>query len=244
MRRWIGLAAMCSCLKGGTGPQAWATPSTTYWTPCTTDFQPAGLTHFGIDSYFTVGRKGESAQSLPTCLTLFEWGARLGPKLRLEYGLDMVEPTDDPLFANAKIGYPEKTLSPSAPALELGFFNFGTRSGVTNQNIVYLQTGRSLPNGRTRLRAAYYVGNGSVLRSSTGEKQNAGHMVALDHQLVPNKVVLAADYASGKNAIGGGGVGVYYYFTPNISLLAGPVWFNDPGLNGETKWTTQLDVNF
>lgn len=36
------------------------------------------------------------------------------------------------------------------------------------------------------------------------------------------KRVLCADYASGKNTIGGGGLGIYYYFTPDISILTGP----------------------
>jgi hypothetical protein len=69
-------------------------------------------------------------------------------------------------------------------------------------------------------------------------------MVAYDRWLKKDKVQFAADYASGKNYIGGGGVGLYYYFTPNISILAGPVWFNDKGINGKMKWTTQLDMNF
>ena len=34
-----------------------------------------------------------------------------------------------------------------------------------------------------------------------------------------------------------------YFFTKNISILTGPVWFNDSKVNGEQKWTTQLDVN-
>ena len=59
-----------------------------------------------------------------------------------------------------------------------------------------------------------------------------------------SKWVIAADYASGKNAIGGGGFGTYYYFTKDISLLTGPVWFNEKAINGATKWTTQLDLNF
>jgi len=56
--------------------------------------------------------------------------------------------------------------------------------------------------------------------------------------------VLAADYASGKNYIGGGGFGMYHYFTKDISLLTGPVWFNDHAINGQWKWTVQLDINF
>jgi hypothetical protein len=38
-------------------------------------------------------------------------------------------------------------------------------------------------------------------------------------------------------------VGLYYYFTKNIDLLTGPVWFNDEGINGKWKWTVQLDIN-
>jgi hypothetical protein len=244
MTRSVCAAIVGICVMVVSGPPAWATPSSTVWTPCTIDFQTPGMTHVGIDDYFTVGRKGSDAGSFPTDLTLFEWGMKLGKKLQIEYGIDVLEPTDDPLFGNAKIGYPEGKLSPHAPALELGFFNFGTKSGVTNQNVVYLLTGKTLPNGKTRLAAAYYLGNSSVLRSSAGEEENTGFMVAVDHQLIPGRVVLAADYASGKNAIGGGGAGVYYYFTPNISLLAGPVWFNDKEINGGMKWTTQLDINF
>jgi hypothetical protein len=58
-----------------------------------------------------------------------------------------------------------------------------------------------------------------------------------------SRLVLAADYASGNNAIGGCGVGACYYFTPRISLLTGPVWFNEEAINGEWKWTIQLDIN-
>ena len=69
-------------------------------------------------------------------------------------------------------------------------------------------------------------------------------MAAFDHAIVPGRVVLAGDYASGENLIGGGGIGVYYYFTKDVSILTGPVWFNDKTLNGPTKMTVQLDVSF
>ena len=59
-----------------------------------------------------------------------------------------------------------------------------------------------------------------------------------------SRFVFAGDYASGNNAIGGGGAGLNAYFTRKISLLFGPVWFNDKGLNGDWKWSTQLDINF
>ena len=222
-----------------------ATPSTTYWTPCTIDIQSKGVTHLGVDNYFGFG-SSNSADEFPTDIGP-EWGAQLTSKLAAEYGFDVVSsPYTTPFFLNAKIGYRENTISKNAPAVQLCFFNFGTKRGAVNnqQDIACLIVGKSLPNGKTRLSAAYYVGNAASLKSSTGQIQNTGYMVAMDHQLVPGKWVLAADYASGNNIIGGGGIGVYYYFTPNISLLTGPVWFKDKGINGSAKATVQLDINF
>jgi len=85
-----------------------------------------------------------------------------------------------------------------------------------------------------------------------GESENTGFMVAGDRGFRPvrdpaggdyNRFVIAADYASGKNAIGATGVGLYFYFTKDIALLTGPVWFNEGSLNGKWKCTVQLDIN-
>lgn len=224
---------------------AFSTPSSTYWTPCTIDIQPAGVNHLGIDNYSNIGTSHPLGQ-FPTDIGL-EWGARLTPKLAVEYGFDILtSPSITPYYFNAKIGFRENVLAKNAPALQLGFFNWGTqRSGVdSRQNIIYLVTGKTLANNKTRLMAAYYSGNADVLISGASQAESNGYMVAFDHQIVPGKWVLAGDYASGKNAIGGGGIGVYYYCTPNISLLSGPVWFNDTSINGDTKLTVQLDINF
>ena len=58
-----------------------------------------------------------------------------------------------------------------------------------------------------------------------------------------SKWAFLADYASGKNTIGGGGVAIKYYVTPRCSLLTGPVWFNDRTLNGKWKWSVQVDLD-
>jgi hypothetical protein len=127
----------------------------------------------------------------------------------------------------------------------------GTKKGVTDQNIVYGIIGKTFP-GVARLSAGPYIGNATVLRDSDGNKANSGFMVAADRSFAPTKdkegnefsrVVIAADYASGKNAFGAGGFGLYYFFRSNISLLVGPVFFNDQGINGKWKWTIQLDIN-
>jgi len=238
----LTLIVACICaLATGLG----ATPSTTYWTPATMDTQAPGVWHVTLDNYFTVGRNGpgEGGESFPTDVGL-TYGFQVGPKLFAEAGFDALEPTDDPLFFNAKIGFPEGALGKRSPALQVGVFNIGTESEVTNQNILHLILGKTLPRGQGRLHLSVYRGNEDVLHSSTGEVENTGFMVAYDWWLVPGKFMLAADWASGKNAIGGGGIGLYTFFTKDIDLLIGPVWFNDRGLNGKMKWTTQLDINF
>jgi hypothetical protein len=236
---------------GSLAIQAGATPSTTYWTPCVIDFQGYKVGHITYDNYTTLGKRPPDAGSFPNDLGLTV-GVLPFDKLQAEVGFDWMEPTDFPLSFNAKIGAPEGALFKGAPALEVGLVNFGVKKNVTDQNIVDFITGRSLPGGLGRVHLGAYVGNSRVLRNSSGDRADKGYMVAYDYGFMStkgpngdfNRLVLAGDYASGRNAFGGGGGGLYYYFTKDISLLGGPVWFNDTGINGQWKWTTQLDVNF
>ena len=246
-RATLGVAIVSSLALAGV---AGATPSTTYWTPTTIDFQSYGVLHIGVDNYFTVGKTGSDASAFPTDagLTL---GVLPGSKVQMEIGIDVMGHTDNPLMFNAKIGTPEGTLFKGSPTLQAGIFGVGTKKDVTNQNVVYGVVGKSIAKFG-RLSAGPYIGNANVLRDSLGNKANSGVMVAFDHSFATTKdkegnefsrVVFAADWASGKNAIGAGGFGLYYYFKSNISLLAGPVFFNDTGINGKYKWTIQLDIN-
>jgi len=228
-----------------------ATPSTTYWTPMTPDIQPYGVLHIGVDNYFTVFRKAANGGgSFPT-----DFGLTMGvlpfEKLQMEVGVDLLESSDYPLYFNAKIGTPEDALFKGSPTLQLGIFNVGTKNNVTNYNILYGVIGKTIP-GIGRLSLGPYIGNRKVLVDKDGNRENTGIMIAFDRGFLPvkdkagneyNKIVFAADYASGKNAIGGGGFGLYYYFTKDISLLTGPVWFNEEAINGRWKWTIQLDIN-
>ncbi len=231
---------------------AFATPSTTYWTPATTDIQPFGILHIGVDNYFTVFRKAKNgASSFGTDIGL-TMGVLPFEKLQMEVGVDLIEPTDYPVSFNAKLGTPEDSLFKWSPALNIGIFNVGTKKDVTNQNIVFGLVGKTIPVIGTRLFAGPYIGNGKALVDRRGDRENKGFMIGFDRGFFPakdsegneyKKVVLAADYASGKNSIGGGGFGLYYYFTKDISLLTGPVWFNEKEINGKWKWTVQLDIN-
>jgi hypothetical protein len=209
--------------------------------------------HVTYDNNTTIGKNGpsEGGQQFANDLGLTA-GILPYSKLQMEVAVDWLEPTDYPLYFATKLGAPEGTLFAGAPALEIGVFNVGTEKNVTDQAIAYLVTGRSLPNALGRLHLCGYFGNAAVLRSSDGDRENVGFMAAYDRGFLPvsdpsgdySRLVLAGDYSSGKNAIGGGGGGLYVYFTRKISLLFGPVWFNDRELNGDWKWTTQLDLNF
>jgi hypothetical protein len=244
---------LTAALVALTAGRAGATPSSTCWTNCSIDFQSFKVGHVTYDNYTTIGEKGPAAGGQQFAndvgLTL---GVLPAQKFQVEVGFDWVEPSDHPLFFNAKAGAPEGTLFDGAPALELGLFNMGTKKGVTDQAVVQLITGRTLPGNLGRLHASGYFGNAKLLRSSDGDRENAGFMVAYDRGFLPaaspdggyNRLVLVGDYASGRNAIGGGSAGFYWFFGKDVSLLGGPVWFNDRGLNGTWKWTTQIDINF
>jgi hypothetical protein len=248
----IVLASIASALTLLAATAAMATPSTTYWTPMVMDIQGYKVGHLGIDNYFKVEKvpSGELA-SFPTDVGLTV-GVLPFEKVQMEIGVDALYSSDFPYFFNGKIGAPEDALFKGAPALQIGIFNVGTKNKVTNQDIVYGVIGKTIP-VLGRVTVGPYIGNAAALKNPDGNTANTGYMVAFDHGFLPtkdaagneySKVVLAADYASGKNAIGGGGTGLYYYFTKDVSLLTGPVWFNDKAVNGTWKWTTQIDINF
>lgn len=148
--------------------------------------------------------------------------------------MDLLESSDDPLFFNAKVGVPEGALCNGSPTIQVGIFNVGTKKDVTNQNIVHAVIGKTIL-GIGRLSVGPYIGNRKVLVDKYGNEENTGFMIAFDRGFLSikdkdgneyNRLVFAADYASGKNAFGGGGFGIYHFFTKDISLLTGPVWFN------------------
>src|SRR3990172_8763706 len=166
---------------------AYATPSTTYWTPMTPDIQSYGVLHIGVDNYFTVFKKAnEGAGSFPT-----DNGLTIGilpfEKFLMEVGVDFIQSSDFPWSFNAKMGFPEGVLFKESPALQAGIFNVGTESGVTNQDIGYLVIGKTLPIIGGRLSAGPYIGNSSVLVDSNGNNKNTGYMVAFDHGFLPVK---------------------------------------------------------
>jgi len=268
---------------------AFATPSTTYWTAATSDVQPFNVWHIGVDNYFRLYQTQSEVNNAQTSSFPTDLGITVGvlpfEKLNLEIGIDGLFPgtrahpaltsIGRSLLFNAKLGTPEGAFFGSwFPALNIGIFNVGTKSRVTDMNIMDFLVGKTL-GSFGRIHGGYYYGNpgSSLMREhgclsgadagafsctaafggGAGNRQNTGGMVGYDFGFWKvkdkegneyNKWMFAADYASGKNYIGGGGFGLYHFFNKDISLLTGPVWFNDHVINGQWKWTVQLDINY
>lgn len=225
-----------------------ATPSSTFWTNCTTDIQTTGTALFNVTNYFSVFNRRHHGSSLPPDVSLL-MGAFTWEKISTEIGVDYFGGTDDPLVFSGKIGVVENTLFEKAPSFNIGIFNIGTRQhghGRTNQNVVDFIIGRTLPDG-SNIYAAFYSGSKAL------GKNRQGYMVAWKNFYFAavdsdgakyKKWFIAMDYASGKNYIGGGGASFGYYFNSNVYVQTGPVFFNTSKYNGTWKWGVQLYINF
>ena len=247
---------------------AFATPSTTFWTPLTIDIQPFAVAHLGIDNYF----RTKQGDQFVTDLTLPTIGVLPFQKVQMEIGADYFVTLRHPWLFNGKIGTPESSFFKWQPAVEFGAYDVGQDFddyGVTgfltgipaiNYNVVYGVVGKSIPHVGRLSAGPYLATNKAALvsqavffGSNPAAVDDLGYMVSFDHAMFPkkdekgevlyNRVVLAADYQSGNNALGAAGGGVYWYFTPNVSLLIGPTVFNDSTINGRWKISTQLDIN-
>ncbi|OGF51345.1 MAG: hypothetical protein A2044_07140 [Candidatus Firestonebacteria bacterium GWA2_43_8] len=214
------------------GAAVFATPSTQIWNP-STDIQAVNSFHLGVDNYFSIENNANKPYAFGTDI-----GLTYGLIKDLEIGFDIVDPTANPLYFNAKYGFAE---SESIPAVAAGIFNAGTQKDVTDYNIIYIAAAKTFdPVGRFSL--GYYYGNDRLLITETGEKANTGFILSWD-KAISEKVWLSIDYASGASFYGSVSFGGSYSFAPNTSIIFGFVIFNNRNLNSNNTFTTQLDIN-
>ena len=238
MKRIVSLALSCAALIS----TAFATPTSLFWTNCTTDTQDPGMANFQSLNYFTLFRGKGKGSSFDPDMGL-TYGVMSFHDFKLEAGVDYLGGQSNDFLFNSKIGIDEAKLFAGSPSFSVGIFNIGTKHS-TNQDVLDVVIGKSLPEpigGRLFLGGFYG-------RKSLG-KNRGGVMVGLDRGFYSvkdatgndyDKWHLYADYASGKNSIGGGGAALAYYFTPTIYVETGPVWFSDQKANGQWKWVVQL----
>jgi hypothetical protein len=256
MKRLLEAMVAAALLLSATAARA--TPSTAFWTPATTYTQPYLVPHITYDTY--VAEKGmlQNDYGLTIGVLPFE-------KLQGEIGVDLFLPgttlstgertwAGDNTYLNAKLTLPENAFSPYQPGLSVGVMNIGFKKDFSDYNHFHATLAKTLPVVGNVAVGGYYGGNKKLYLSSEAKTERSGFMAAWTSPDINiklpglDKIVLLADYASGKNAFGAFGAGIGFYFTPAIDILTGPVWFNDSnlfkaGYGTDFMWSIQLDVD-
>jgi hypothetical protein len=227
-----------------------ATQTSLFWTNCTTHVLPTGLGQLDVYNYFTVWNKRNHNQYFAPNVGL-ELGVFSWDYVEVEAGFDFEGGTDDPLLFNAKAAVEEDVLFCGAPSFSISMFDFGTRyhgEDRTNFNILGFVVGKSFSVYQpVTIFTGGFVGN-RIMGQNRG-----GFWVGLQTYFCPavdccgveyHKWELIADYASGKNVLGGGGVGVGYYLNPHVVIETGPTFFNTRKYNGRWKWSVQIHIQF
>jgi hypothetical protein len=242
------LFALVSNLALGTG-------STQIWIP-STDFQKFKTLHLGIDNYLRVknqdaANRGAGVYDIGLTAGILPW-----EKFQAEVGIDYLGMGDDiydksPVYFNFKFGTPEGALFKEAPSIAFGGQNFGTKSNLTNYNVVYGLIAKTIP-VLGRLSAGYYTGNSKILLDENSAEANSGILLSLDRPMteISDKLWFAVDYQGGKNYLGALNLGFSWAFTSKISVIFAYDIYNNHNVAYNTKdlnlnsFTTQLDINF
>lgn len=227
MKRIYVVVSLCFCVCFAN--KGFATPSTQIWNP-STDIQPKGTMHFGIDNYFTKEGPSGGGYAFPTDI-----GLTYGITSGIEVGIDAFLPQDSPFVFNAKYGIMEDG---NLPAVAVGGYGFGTQTGVTDQNVLYAVTAKTFPI-IGRISAGYFSGNEKVLVDPNGAKDNAGPILTWD-KTINDKLWACVDYAGTKSALGATFYGLSWMFSQNTSVIFGYGTYNN---GAKPTYTTQLDVN-
>jgi len=244
-----GSKVLAAVILAAAAASASATPSTTYWTPATTYTQPYLVPHLTYDTYFAEGGMLQNDYGLTIGVLPFE-------KLQAEVGFDLFYPglAKDNFYLNAKLTLPEGAYAAWQPGVSVGIQSVGFKKDYSDYDHLHLSVGKGFAGIGTFVVGGYYGLNKNLYVGSDGKTAQAGFMASYTSPDIKvglpglDKIVIAADYASGNNAFGAYGAGVGLYFTPAIALLTGPVWFNDSklmeaGYGADFMWTVQLDVD-
>lgn len=226
---------------------ALATPSTTYWAPSVATCQAFATPHITYDTYYWK----DAAYPIDTGLTM---GIVKSSKVQAEIGYDLLMPGQNPtqVYLNGKVCITENTMGKGAPAVSVGMWNIGFKKDVTSYNAFHVMAQKTLPVGGY-IAGGFYMGtNDALFTNSEGKIVKNGAMVGWFSPDIKvgltglQKINLTADIQTGKNVLGGGGFGAYFYFNDYIDILVGPVWYFDKALQPGGRshlWTTQIDVD-
>jgi len=238
-----------------------ATGSTQIWIP-STDIQAFKSFHLGIDNYIRTQKDANGVIGSG----IYDLGLTAGvspfSKVQAEVGIDYLSMGDNaaldaknydlhPIYFNAKIGIPEDSLFKGCPAIAVGGYNFGTKIGLTNYNIVYGLIAKTIP-VIGRLSVGYYSGNKNLLVDELGKSTNSGLLLSWDRAMteISDKLWFAVDYQGLNNYLGSWNFGFSWAFSKNVSVIFAydiynnkNAFYNSSNVNANS-FTTQLDINF
>lgn len=266
----LSLLAGALAISLGAASTAMATPSTHIWSP-SADIQPYGVFHLTSDMYLPDGndkQPGGIIADRPAPVTNLGLTAGVLPfeKVQLELGFDHItglsfsrrgDLDTSPMYYNAKLGVPEGSLGEYAPALAVGGYMFGTKTGGearagrtarpgTDYNIVYAKAAKTL-GGFGRVSAGYYTGNKKLLVDESGNESASGLMLAWERNVpeISDKLWVCADYMGGDSSFGALSYGFSWKFSPNTSVIFAYVNQNNRDLAFVENWyTVQVDIDF
>lgn len=227
---------------------AHATPSTQIWIP-STDIQKFKTVHLNIDTYLAETSNNDGTRKAPISMIGPTVGILPFEKVQMEAGFDLIYQgtTADnyPLYFHGKLGTPEDAWFQHSPAVAAGMYNAGTKSDLTNQNVLYGLAAKTLP-VVGRLSAGYYAGNDKVLVNELSEKKNTGLLLSWDRTMkeISDKLWLCVDYQGGQSALGALNFGFSWAFSENTSVILGYDIYNNPDIAGKNTATVQVDLNF
>jgi len=258
MTKTMKVFALALSILTATCGAALATPSTQIWIP-STDIQPYKTIHLNFDSYIRTSKQGAGSVTGNVIDVGPTFGILPFEKIQAEIGFDYIDTGSSvgadthPFYLNAKVGTPEDSLFKYSPAIAVGIYNVGTKFHVsdpvhpdaTKQDIVYGLVARTLP-VVGRFTAGGYHGSGTVLTDENGHSANDGVMLSWDRTMteLSDKLWMAVDYMSGKNANGALNFGVSWAFSKNVSVILGYDIYNNTKTGGKNTVTTQVDINY
>jgi hypothetical protein len=236
--------ALAALMLAAAATAASATPSTTFWTPATTYTQPYLVPHLTYDTY--VAEQGAMAN---------DYGLTIGvlpfEKLQGEVGVDVFLPgyVANGLYLNGKLTLPEGAYAAWQPGVSLGIQSVGFKKDVSDFDHLHLSVSKAFAGVGTFVVGAYHGLNKTLYTLPGHSAAQTGVMAAYTSPDINinlpglQKIAIVADYASGKNGFGGGGVGAALYFSPAVQILTGPVFLPKGAYATDLMWTVQLDVD-
>ena len=251
----LGVLGFAALLGAGT---AYATPSTHVWAP-STDIQAYGVAHITDDIYVPVKKLNDARPRTVTNLGLTV-GVLPHEKIGLEVGFDHIAGFDDPwdnypLYLNAKLGVPEGAYGELFPAVAVGAYSIGTKTGGearadqtsktgTDYNIIYAKAAKTIGNFG-RVSAGFYTGNEKLLVDEKYESSENGILLCWERTLseVSENLWVAIDYMGGESSVGALSYGFAWKFAPNTAVIFGYVDQINDDLVADSA-TVQVDIDF